>query len=119
MYNITLRVLKDAGNERMWFNTALKLAKLHVQTRSYKDAGALVLQLRRCAVNAKGEIQLVNLGSCNFTCIVMVTCPACSRSCSLPDGSDDATKGTQLVEIYALEIQVRCCHLSCCGCFVD
>jgi hypothetical protein len=47
MYNVTLKVLKDAGNERMWFNTALKLAKLHVQTRSYKDASTLVQQLRR------------------------------------------------------------------------
>ncbi len=27
-------------------------------------------------------------------------------SCCLPDGSDDPVKGTQLVEIYALEIQV-------------
>lgn len=74
MYNVTLKVLKDAGNERMWFNTALKLAKLHVQTRSYKDASTLVQQLR--------------------------------RSCSMADGSDDPGKGTQLVEIYALEIQL-------------
>ena len=30
------------------------------------------------------------------------------RSCQLPDGSDDPTKGTYLLEVYALEIQVRC-----------
>jgi COP9 signalosome complex subunit 2 len=29
------------------------------------------------------------------------------RSCQLEDGSDDARKGTQLLEVYALEIQLR------------
>lgn len=29
------------------------------------------------------------------------------RSCQLPDGRDDPTKGTYLLEVYALEIQAR------------
>ena len=35
------------------------------------------------------------------------------RSCQLPDGSDDQTKGTYLLEVYALEIQVRCALWPC------
>lgn len=32
--------------------------------------------------------------------------PACFRACQNPDGSEDLKKGTQLLEVYALEIQM-------------
>ena len=32
---------------------------------------------------------------------------ACLRSCTTEGGQDDLKKGTQLLEIYALEIQVK------------
>lgn len=33
-------------------------------------------------------------------------CAACVRACQNPDGSEDLKKGTQLLEVYALEIQM-------------
>ena len=33
-------------------------------------------------------------------------CCTCCRACQNPDGSEDLKKGTQLLEVYALEIQM-------------
>mmetsp|Transcript_3196 Transcript_3196/g.4603 ORF Transcript_3196/g.4603 Transcript_3196/m.4603 type:complete len:455 (+) Transcript_3196:24-1388(+) len=35
MYEITLDMLKKQKNERLWFNTSLKLAKMYLQARDY------------------------------------------------------------------------------------
>jgi COP9 signalosome complex subunit 2 len=74
MYEITLIALKSANNERLWFNTNHKLAKL------YLDA------------NRMGEVER----------LISVL----KQSCQRPDGTDDVSKGTYLLEVYCLEIQV-------------
>jgi len=37
MYEITLDVLKKASNERLWFNTNLKLAKMYLENTEFKQ----------------------------------------------------------------------------------
>jgi COP9 signalosome complex subunit 2 len=74
MYELTLASLKSANNERLWFNTNLKLAKAYLDSQRYNDVDRIVMELK--------------------------------RSCQLPDGSDDTSKGTSLLEVYCLEIQL-------------
>lgn len=74
MYELTLQCLRSANNERLWFNTNLKLAKVYLESKRYNDVDRIVSDLK--------------------------------KSCQLPDGSDDTTKGTSLLEVYCLEIQL-------------
>jgi COP9 signalosome complex subunit 2 len=73
MYEITLIALKSANNERLWFNTNLKLARVYLESRKLQEVERLIAILK--------------------------------QSCQLQDGTDDPTKGTNLLEIYCLEIQ--------------
>lgn len=74
MYEITLQALKVANNERLWFNTNLKLARLYLEGKHFQDAERLISDLK--------------------------------KSCQRPDGTDDVSKGTSLLEVYSLEIQL-------------
>jgi COP9 signalosome complex subunit 2 len=74
MYKITLEALKKANNERLWFTTNLKLAKVYLDIKNYAELENLLVQLK--------------------------------KSCQLPDGTNDVTKGTYLLEVYCLEIQL-------------
>jgi COP9 signalosome complex subunit 2 len=74
MYEITLDSLKSANNERLWFNTNLKLAKVYLENSRYSDAERLLTDLK--------------------------------LSCQKPDGSEDPSKSTNLVEVYCLEIRL-------------
>lgn len=73
-YTTTLAALKDARNERLWFKTNTKLAKLYLDRG---EMGLLQKILRQLRSSCEGE-----------------------------DGEEDLKKGTQLLEIYALEIQM-------------
>mmetsp|Transcript_18201 Transcript_18201/g.18258 ORF Transcript_18201/g.18258 Transcript_18201/m.18258 type:complete len:453 (+) Transcript_18201:134-1492(+) len=74
MYEITLQALKNSNNERLWFNTNQKLAKLYLDANKLSEVERLLGVLK--------------------------------QSCQNPDGSDDLSKGTYLLEIYCLEIQL-------------
>ena len=74
MYETTLNALKSANNERLWFNTNVKLGKLYLELQ---DTARLQRTIREL-----------------------------HKSCQLPDGSDDPAKGTYLLEVYALDIQL-------------
>lgn len=74
MYEITLIALKSANNERLWFNTNQKLAKLYLDSGKISEVERLVNVLK--------------------------------QSCQLVDGRDDPSKGTYLLEVYCLEIQL-------------
>ena len=74
MYKITLIALKTAKNERLWFNTNLKLARI------YMDGG-----------NITGTKQLLH---------------DLKQTCQTEDGQDDPNKGSYLLEMYCLEIQL-------------
>jgi COP9 signalosome complex subunit 2 len=75
MFNVTLEALKTANNERLWFTTTLKLAKLYLHDIDNK-----------CS-------QIEDLMS------------TLKQTCQLPDGSDNPAKASNLLEIYSLEIQ--------------
>jgi COP9 signalosome complex subunit 2 len=78
MFEITLDALKTANNERLWFNTTLKLTKLYMQ-----DVANLP--------NRQAEVEHL-----------MTTL---KQTCQLPDGTDNPDKASNLLEIYCLEIQ--------------
>ena len=46
MYEITLEALKSANNERLWFNTNQKLAKLYLDTKRFKDVEKIISTLK-------------------------------------------------------------------------
>jgi COP9 signalosome complex subunit 2 len=72
-YQITLDCLKESHNDRLWFKTNTKLAKLYLDEQNYARLDEVLRQLR--------------------------------ESCKTDDGDTDDKKGTQMLEIYALEIQ--------------
>lgn len=74
MYEITLIALKNANNERLWFNTNLKLAKLYLSDNKFSEVERILGVLK--------------------------------SSCLLPNGEDDNSKGSNLLEIYCAEIQL-------------
>ena len=74
MYEITLEALKNANNDRLWFNTNLKLAKVYLDAHKIHDVERLLKILK--------------------------------QSCQHPDGSDDVGKGTALLELYCIEVQL-------------
>jgi COP9 signalosome complex subunit 2 len=74
MYEITLIALKSSNNERLWFNTNLKLAKVYLEEKKWNEVERLIAALK--------------------------------EMCTNPDGSDDLSKGTLLLEIYCVEIQL-------------
>jgi len=74
VYEITLVALKNSNNERLWFNTNHKLAKLHLEARKFDEVERLIVVLK--------------------------------ESCQSPDGSEDMSKGSYLLEVYCLEIQL-------------
>jgi COP9 signalosome complex subunit 2 len=74
MFEITLTALKTANNERLWFNTNLKLAKLYLN-----DIGSRQSEVEHLMSVLK-------------------------QSCTLSDGTDNPAKASQLLEIYCLEI---------------
>lgn len=74
MYEITLERLKDANNERLWFNMNVKLGKL------YLDIGEFG-QLRRLL----DKLYVY---------------------CQTPEGGNDQSKATALLDVYSLDIQV-------------
>ncbi|CAG0898859.1 unnamed protein product [Cyprideis torosa] len=73
-YQTTLGALKEAKNDRLWFKTNTKLAKLYFDMEDFPRMAKIIRQLR--------------------------------SSCLTEEGEDDPKKGTQLLEIYALEIQM-------------
>merc|ERR1711972_131833 len=74
IYELTLDALKATANQRLWFSTSVKLAKLYLELPDVQKLQRLVRTLH--------------------------------KTCQKPDGSDDISKGSHLLEVYALEIQM-------------
>lgn len=74
IYELTLEALQQGMNQRLWFSTSVKLAKLYLEKEDISKLQHVVTSLH--------------------------------KSCLKPDGSDDEEKGSHLVEVYALEIQL-------------
>lgn len=44
---MTLRVLKETKNERMWFTIAMKLANLYMESKNFVKVQTLLVDLKR------------------------------------------------------------------------
>eukprot|EP00929_Paragymnodinium_shiwhaense_P113363 TRINITY_DN81640_c0_g1_i1.p1 TRINITY_DN81640_c0_g1~~TRINITY_DN81640_c0_g1_i1.p1 ORF type:complete len:452 (+),score=136.20 TRINITY_DN81640_c0_g1_i1:141-1496(+) len=73
IYELTLDALKATANQRLWFSTSVKLAKLYLEMGDVQKLQRLIKTLH--------------------------------KTCQKPDGTDDVSKGSHLLEVYALEIQ--------------
>ncbi|XP_021930682.1 COP9 signalosome complex subunit 2 isoform X2 [Zootermopsis nevadensis] len=92
-YETTLEALKDAKNDRLWFKTNTKLGKLYFDRSDFNKLAKILKQLHQ---------------SCQC-CMCWEDCcfqSAPSLVLQTDEGEDDLKKGTQLLEIYALEIQM-------------
>ena len=105
MYDVTLQALKAARIERMWFVVSMKLARLHVDARRITQACALITELHKYAVDIwarRPAVAAVPPIGMLFTHAIM-----CSY-CTIPGtDQDDPSKAAQLIEIYAMRIEVR------------
>jgi COP9 signalosome complex subunit 2 len=54
MYEITLEALKSAKNERLWFNTNLKLAKLYMDNNKISEVERVLQLLKKSCQNSDG-----------------------------------------------------------------
>ena len=106
MYDVTLHALKAARIERLWFIVSLKLARLHVDARRLTQACLLINELHRYACGCvTTEFALLLSQSLDD----MVWCVPCSV-CTLPGSdTDDPAKAAQLIELYAMRIEVCSC----------
>ncbi|KAJ1437765.1 hypothetical protein B484DRAFT_324367, partial [Ochromonadaceae sp. CCMP2298] len=79
MYEITLEALKSANNERLWFNTNLKLAKVYLEESKYADVDRSLASLRGTCLTPEGyddpqkatlllEIYCLEIQLCVVTC---------------------------------------------------
>jgi len=73
-YTVTLTALAEERNDRLWFKTNLKLARLHFERRSFPRLAGIIKQLYQTCMTSNGDI--------------------------------DVKKGTQVLDVYALEIQM-------------
>lgn len=74
VYEMTLDVLEKGTNERLWFSTSIKLARVYLENKETSKLPPIIEKLK--------------------------------ATCRLPDGNDDPKKAQNLLEIYALEIQL-------------
>lgn len=94
-YETTLEALKDAKNDRLWFKTNTKLGKLYFDRNDFGKLQKILKQLHQsCQVIGDEHILFHSIFQNN------------SYFFQTDDGEDDLKKGTQLLEIYALEIQM-------------
>ncbi|CAM9754437.1 unnamed protein product [Laminaria digitata] len=96
MYETTLSALKEEGNERMWFNTYVKLAKVSRE----KYEAWMKKRKKRAGLFCSVYLQIPDYAK------VQTTIDALHDSCRLPDGRDDPAKGNQLLEVYGITIQL-------------
>jgi len=110
-YQTTLDALKDARNERLWFKTNTKLAKLYLDRYILVAILTYKLFIINClnTFYNKLKINFLHRNSRYFrqdyTRLTKIL-KQLRNSCQTDEGEEDVKKGTQLLEIYALEIQM-------------
>ena len=58
MYEITLEALKRAKNEKLWFSTNLKLAKLYMDSNKISEVERILVTLKKSCQNSDGSDDL-------------------------------------------------------------
>ena len=115
-YDKTLAALKSSQNERLWFKTNMKLAKLWFDKHEFHRLQVGVCA-RACVCRCVPSWHRVYLHINVHTYHPVLTerwARAAQRilrelhkSCTTEAGQDDQKKGTQLLELYSLEIQMH------------
>ena len=95
VYQVSLRQLKSMGNqERMWFNTNLRLCKTYMSMAATNGA----------STSTTGGTGDSSSGLDRASAVLDELHASCRLAGS---GVDDKSKGAQLLEIYALEFQLH------------
>ena len=106
MYDVTLHALKAARIERLWFIVSLKLARLHLDARRVVQACLLINELHRSVVYV-----------CTLAVLSVLHARHARSVCTLPGSdADDPAKAAQLIELYAMRIEVNPALCTCCRC---
>lgn len=88
-YQITLDALLEAKNNRLWFKIYLKLGKLYEEQSDYVKLQKIIRDLYKSCETPEGNFPYPHSLIISFS------------------GVDNQHRGTQLLEIYALEIQMH------------
>ena len=96
-YQTTLEALKGSGNERMAFKTNSKLARLYVDAKDWTNLRPLLLSMHSSLLDEQSSSTMTSPSK------TMISSSSSSSS-HLSAGS--GTRGTHLVEVYALYIQM-------------
>jgi len=96
-YQTTLEALKGSGNERMAFKTNSKLARLYVDAKDWTNLRPLLLSMHSSLLEEQSSSTMASPSK-------TMTSSSSSSSSLLSAGS--GTRGTHLVEVYALYIQM-------------
>lgn len=79
MYEITLESLRNANNERLWFNTNLKLGKIYLDNQRYSDTEIILSDLKKSCMKADGtEDQSKSTNLIEVYCLEIRLCTATS-----------------------------------------
>lgn len=106
-YETTLEALKDAKNDRLWFKTNTKLGKLYFDRNDFGKLQKILKQLHQsCQVSCSKILVSEPLINALLRRQSILNCLLRNFILQTDDGEDDLKKGTQLLEIYALEIQM-------------
>jgi hypothetical protein len=99
-YETTLEALQEAKNDRLWFKTNLKLGKMFLDREEYGKLAKTLKELHKACQTDEGTSKHVD------TILWAADTHPDTRVAPAMVGEDDQTKGTQLLEVYALEIQM-------------
>uniref|UniRef100_A0A8C6DEF5 COP9 signalosome subunit 2 n=1 Tax=Moschus moschiferus TaxID=68415 RepID=A0A8C6DEF5_MOSMO len=113
-YETTLEALKDAKNDRLWFKTNTKVTLIITFFFLLKSGWASLINSKRYLLLLKSfnsnKFIFLQLGKLYLEREeygkLQKILRQLHQSCQTDDGEDDLKKGTQLLEIYALEIQM-------------
>jgi COP9 signalosome complex subunit 2 len=92
-YKVTLDALTGPGNERLAFKTRTKLARVYLRAGDWKRLRPLLTQLlEACGAGANSSSAALS--------------PSAQILASTDPGADDRSKGTQLLEVFALQMEM-------------
>lgn len=137
LYSMTLQSLRNARNDRLWFSTMLKLARICFETRQYQRMQKMLKQLQQyCKTpifhdktlgrellqkwwqamvdkyrtmrqeGKASESVPPPINAQHMTMYDFVNFGIDIHDANIREWVDDRTKGTQVLETYALEIQL-------------
>lgn len=92
MFEVTIESLKEAKNEGLWFNTNLKLGRMYLESKDYKNLERLCDELH-ASITAAGSGHTLSQKPQDM-------------SVSSVGGNQSSFRGTHRLEVYALEISM-------------